>query len=460
MKKKIKKFYKEIINIEYEDDFFDGKQAIETQSEIQFKKICELITGMAAQCEKRGEFLQIMQNMDHEDSSELFSILTERISAYTENSKIDNTKNEESYEEDEYAALYLKIENLENENLKIHQQIEEQNKKITELNRMNYNYELSIKEQEGKYQDLINTIDMRNNQYNNKENMEESLQLSIQLSEYRGKLEAKEKNLAKLREEKEKLIDEYKTKIMNLQNENEQLREKGVKYEILKEKMDKFSLEDVSMLKSKLLNSERRIIDLEELNKKLKNYDVDKTKILKKIEELNYQLIQEKEKNSDLFKENNYYKDIVVQNESDIKYFKKELEMQKRKEAPLIEENTDGNKLSLFEIENEQDTKKQIIDLDTKLKISLFDKDSLSKDKKELEELVQKLSDDLITKNAENEKLKKKGDKYTKYKEERHTFLSKISDLMEKNHEFKIDLENNKLEKIKEKQDTEIMFNV
>merc|ERR1712032_1106522 len=118
--------------------------------------------------------------------------------------------------------------------------------------------------------------------------VEESLQLSIQLSELKGKLDAKEKNLYKIKEEKEKISEESKQKIINLQSENENLREKGVKYEILKEKMDKIPIEDVNLLKSKLINSERRILELEEINKKLKNYDVDKAKILKKIEELNY----------------------------------------------------------------------------------------------------------------------------------------------------------------------------
>lgn len=464
--KKIKKFYKEVINIEFEDEFFDGKQAIESQSEAQFRKLGELITGMAAQCEKRGEFLQIMQNMDHDDSSELFAILTERISAYTENNKTENHKNDDSFEEDEYAALYLKIENLENESLKLHDTIDDQSKKISELNKLNYNYELTVKELEAKYQDLINTIDPKSSQYNNnkenyKENLEESLQMSIQLSELRGKLDAKEKNLAQIREEKEKLKNKYKKQVLDLQTENEQLREKGVKYEILKEKMDKFPLEDVSLLKSKLVNSERRVNELEELNKKLKNYDVDKAKILKKIEELNYELIQEKEKNSDLLKENNYYKDLVVQNDNDIRFYKKEIETLKKKTETNSPDTHDiEKKVSLFDIENEHDSKKQIIDLDTKLKISLADKEALAKDKKELEALVQKLTDDMMAQNIESEKLKKKGDKYTKYKEERHTFLTKISDLMDKVHDYKIQFENQKLEKIKEKQEAELNLNV
>ena len=92
--------------------------------------------------------------------------------------------------------------------------------------------------------------------------------------------------------------------------------------------------------------------------------------------------------------------------------------------------------------------------------MSIFDKESLAKDKKELEELVQKLSDEITSKNSEIEKLRKKGDKYTKYKEERHTFLTKISDLMDKVHEYKTDSENQKLDKIKEKQESESHFNV
>lgn len=56
IKKKIQKFYKEIINVEFEEDFFEGKIAIESNSEQQFKYLAELLTGLAAQCEKRGIF--------------------------------------------------------------------------------------------------------------------------------------------------------------------------------------------------------------------------------------------------------------------------------------------------------------------------------------------------------------------------------------------------------------------
>jgi hypothetical protein len=406
-----------------------------------------------------------MQNMDEEDSNELLIILKERITDYTEKNKTtEGNKNEDSYEDEDNAALYFKIEKLENENLKLHDQMEDLNRKITELNKSNYNYELNTKELEAKYQELIHTFDsQRNNQYNSsRENIEENLQMSINLSELRGKLEAKEKNLAKIREEKDKMVDEYKTKLINLQSENETLREKGVKYEILKEKMDKFPMEDVGFLKTKLVNSERRVIELEEINKKLKNYDVDKAKILKKIEELNYDLIQEKEKNSDLTKENNYYKDLVFHNDKETKFLKKELEgLRNLNDRSNKEEQVDfSNKISLFDIENDQDVKKQLIDLDTKLKMSIFDKDALAKDKKELEDLLQKLTDDVNSKNTEIEKLKKKGDKYTKYKEERHTFLTKISDLMDKVHENKIEFENQKLEKIQEKQEFESQLNV
>ena len=44
IKKKIQKFYKEIINIEFEEDFFDAKKSIEQQSEEQFRRLSELIT--------------------------------------------------------------------------------------------------------------------------------------------------------------------------------------------------------------------------------------------------------------------------------------------------------------------------------------------------------------------------------------------------------------------------------
>ncbi len=462
IKKKIQNFYKEIIFVEYEDDYFDAKQAIESRCEYQFKHLTELLTGLAAQCEKRGEFLQVMQIMDAEDSNELLNILKERITDYTENNKEEN-KNEDSYDDEDNAALYFKIENLENENFKLRNQIDDLNQKVTGLKKSNYNFELNNKEFEAKYLNLIDTLDQRNNQIsNNRDNIEENVQMSIQLSELRGRLEAKETNLAKLREEKEKIIDEYKTKLLNLQSENEILSEKGVKYEILKEKIDKIPMEDVGLLKTKLINSERRVSELEEANKKLKNYDVDKEKILKKIQELNYELIQEKEKNNVFSKENNYYKELVYQNENDTKFLKKEIDRLRtlndsNDKMDHIESN---QKVSLLDIENDQDTRKQLIDLDTKLKISLYDKEALAKDKKELEEIVTKLTDEINLKNTDLEKLKKKEAKYTKWKEERHTIIKNNADLKDKLNEYKIDLENQKHERIKDRQEIELKLNV
>ena len=47
---------------------------------------------------------------------------------------------------------------------------------------------------------------------------------------------------------------------------------------------------------------------------------------MKKIEELHFELSQEKEKINDYIKENNYYKDLIVQHEQEIKFFKKQIE--------------------------------------------------------------------------------------------------------------------------------------
>jgi exonuclease SbcC len=420
-----------------------------------FRKLGELITGISAQCDKRGYFLNVMQNMDHEDSTELFTILTERISAYTEDMKIEEFRKNEDSEEDEQTALYLRIESLELENAKLHDEVSNLNLKVADLTRENYTYELTVKEVEGKYQELLNTLEHRNSDMFKQSDLEDTVSLSIQLSELRGKLEAKEKNIQKLREEKEKLIDDYKMRLLELQKENEILREKSIKYDVLKEKMH--SLDDVNNLKAKLIQSERVIKDQEEKIKKLKNFDQDKNILLKKIEELHFELSQEKEKINDYIKENNYYKDLIVQHEQEIKFLKKQIENKSSDTEYNSENNSEtGTKIvSLSELEDEANYKRYVLELETKVKFFQIDKESFYKEKSELEQTIASLNSKMEENQKELEKYTKKESKYSKYKEEKHTFITKISDLMEKVHELKAENESLKYSTGKEKTELE-----
>lgn len=460
--KYIYKFYKDVIGIEYEESFFNPKEAMELEGGDNFRKLFELITGIAAQCDKRGEFLHVMQNMDTEDSTELFTILTERISAYTdtENIKHDFKPNDNS-DADENTALYLRIESLELENGKLHEEVKNTHDKISELTKSNFTFELQIRETEGKYQELVSTLENMN-EVNNKKDFEDTVALSIQLSEMKGKLEAKEKNLQKVREEKEKLVDDYKMKLLCLQKESEGLREKSVKYDILKEKMEKFSIEEINSLKNKIFNSERVIKDQEEKIKKLKNYDVDKSKLLKKIEELNFELSQDKEKNTELMKENNYYKDTIIQSENDVKFLKKQIENLKNSKDTNEEESTNkfSHSTSLLQIEEDANEKRYVVELEAKVKFLQKDKEDMAKEKTALEERLNQLNTEFEEGKKELAKLLKKTDKYAKFKEEKHTYITKITDLMEKVHQYTMENENLKLKTTKEKSDLETLHNV
>lgn len=455
--KQIVYFYKEEIEIEFEDNFFNPKD----NKDSNFRKLAELITGMAAQCDKREYFLQIMQNMENKDSTELFTILTERITAYTKEMRIDEFKKNDESEEDEQTAFFLRIESLEIENYKLQDELKNANEKIADLTKENYTNELNMKEMEGKYQELLNSFENRNSDSFQKNDLEEHVNLSIQLSELKGKLEAREKNIQKLKEEKEKIIDDYKNKLLNLQKETEILREKSIKYDVLKEKMH--SLDEINNLKSKIMQNERIIKDQDEKIKKLKNYDVDKSILLKKIEELNFELSQEREKMSDIIKENSYYKDLIIQSENDIKFLKKQTEALKNSQSDSVTLNAlevSSEKITpLSELEDHANLKKTILELETKIKLNNTDRENFNKEKSELEEKIAQLNQKLEENQKEMDKFMKKESKYIKYKEEKHTFITKISDIMEKLHEARSENENLRFQKSKELTETETNYN-
>lgn len=454
---RIIKFYKEVIGIEFEENFFNVK---DLQSELNFRRLSELITGIAAQCDKRGMFLQIMQNMENEDSTELFTILTERISAYTENMQITEFKKHDESDADDQTALYVRIEGLELENGKYQEEIKFLNDKIADLTKQNYTLELTIRETESKYTELVNSIEHRNSDLFHKKDFEDSVSLAIQMSELKGKLEAREKNLQKIREEKEKLVDEYKQKLNATGKENELLREKSIKYDVLKEKMEKFSIDEISNLKVKIIQSERVIKEQEEKIKKIKNMDVDKTKLLKRIEELQSELDLEKEKNKDIIKESNYYKDMIVEKENDLRFLKKQVEtFNIQNEFKEPDNDNLESKFSLQEVEDDARNKRYVLELETRIKIIHSDKDILAKEKSDLEEKVERMSMELEENKKEMEKYTKKLDKYNKYKTEKHTLIQKINDYMEKLHEMKVENDNLKVQQGKEKVDFETKFN-
>ena len=141
-------------------------------------------------------------------------------------------------------------------------------------------------------------------------------------------------------------------------------------------------------------------------------------------------------------KENDYYKDMIIQLEGEIKYYKKKVE-----NISNTEEANEIDKASLYEIENSAETKKNNLDLETKLKFLQSDKENLTKEKNELDKLLKEKISEVEELQKEISKNSKKLDKYSKYKEEKHTLITKITDLMEKLHEAKSENENLKMSK-------------
>jgi len=447
--KRIIKFYNEIIEIEFEANFFNSKES----SLENFLKLAELIAGVAAKCENNEYYLQIMQNM--QEATEMFNILSERISAYV---KTDNFRGKSSESEDDNTDrpyLFKKIQHMSQEIDKLNEENKELRNKISDLTKDNYNYELSLKDIETKYQELLeqkNSDNSLSNEY------EDNVSLSIQLFELKGKLEAKEKHLQNLKDSKDKAIEEYSNKISQLQRENEGYKEKARRYEVLKEKYDKSQNEDYQVIKQKLIQSEKLIKDQEEKIKKLKSFDLEKSTLLNKIQELNYELDQDREKLVEITKENNYYKESIINLETDLIFYKNQNENLMTNQSRDLVVKDDKN-LSLKELEDMTYLKKQILEFDAKFKIVSNEKGLMLNEKSEMQQNFNKIQKDFENAKSQLMQYDKKISKYSKFKEEKESLLKKINDLMEKNIEMKGEIENLKFLKGKEKSETESNFN-
>ena len=210
--KTIKKYYKEKLDIILDDKtkLFDAKNAVENKSEDEFSKLTELIAGIAAQCKKREFYLEIMQNMTENEFSEIFNILTERLSNYSEiNDDINNSHNNQYLDDSEEEELKDKLElnnniaDLEMDKYLLNQKIINKINEVNELKILVDKKEKIIKESEEKYNILYESINLdKIKQFNTTLNInsDDALNLTIQLSELKGILEGKEKNFNKYKE--------------------------------------------------------------------------------------------------------------------------------------------------------------------------------------------------------------------------------------------------------------------
>ena len=438
---RIQNFFQYVIKNQLDNNYFKPNDT----SDINLCKLGQLIVAISAQCDKREYYLSIMTNLSENISNELMQILIELIPVEEneEKPKSETNNAEDEDKENENTMLWFRVENAEKECLKLTEEIQEMQNKITDLTRQNYTYELNLKESEAKYNELIATVERKESEniQNNQNEYEFNINLSIQLSELKGKLEAKEKSFNELKNRTEQKIEDLNNQITALRKENGTLKENSVKYEVLKKQMKKISMEDMYAIKQRLLQSERSNKEKEEEIKRLKSMD-DRSILLKKIEELNSNIVLLEEKLNAMKIENNTYRMKIVQSEGEIN----QLREQKRL---LLDEKNNGNNdnntgITLGTIVNEENKQKyeeelkmRILELETKMDILNNDKDNLTKEKNNLTEELEKNKKLLTEQNSQIDKLNKKIEKYSQFKKENQTFISKITDLMDKVEEAK-----------------------
>ena len=103
--------------------------------------------------------------------------------------------------------------------------------------------------------------------------------------------------------------------------------------------------------------------------------DTDKTKLLKKIEELNFHKAEENEKMTEMKKQNEIYKENIIKRENEISAFRKQVECYKSNEIYTEIKELESyfeKKSTLVEIEEQNDLKKQKLELETKVTIIIY----------------------------------------------------------------------------------------
>jgi len=268
-----------------------------------------------------------MKTFDEEDQAELYKILTERITAQEE-TEIVRKVDVDSEDEESNTHLYIRIDNLSAEVNKLKQENEDLNYKNTDMVKENYSLEIALKDLKKEYDYYLlqaeQNKDLTKNQLNS--DSETNFALKLKCNELKGKLDSKEDSMKKLLIEKENTENEYKKKVLGLQADLELYKEKSIKFDILNDKYERqLQGEDNKKMKQQLAILEKTIKDQETIINKIKN-DNEKSKLFSKIEELNYVLMNEKESNAKLVRENELYKDRIVHLEKDNLFKDLELE--------------------------------------------------------------------------------------------------------------------------------------
>ena len=453
---RISSFFEFVLKKPLEINYFDYKN----DSPENFLKLAELIVGLCAESNKREEYFDVLNELPENESNEIIQLLSELIPVDDEKDhnkskskdSIDEKERErererQEEEEDkanENAMLWIRAENAEKENERMSQEMNELHDKITDLTKANYTLEINLKETESKYQELVASL--KKEEGESVKNRGNDVNLSIKVSELKGKLEAKTRSFYEYQEEKEKLIDELNTKINLMRKENLSLKEIKVKHDVLQNELKKFSLEDMSTIKQRLLQCERIIKEKDEEINRLRNND-NQNLLLKNIEELNKEKALLEEQVNELQEENESIKQQLLIKDCEITQLKESLGPGA---AALLEdpetkdnekkENTQGITLdNLVEEDNKDnnDNGEKVLELERKIAELEKEKVSLNEQINELDAKIENDKHFLEEQKDETEKMKKKLEKHKQIKDENKTFVSKIAELMEKLDEQK-----------------------
>ena len=456
---RISSFYEFVLKKPLELNYFDYKDS----SPENFLRLSELIVGVCAKSKKQTEYFDILGDLNENESNEIIQSLSNLIPA-EEEKEHDKSKSKDSIDEkererererqeeeedkaNENAMLWIRAENAEKENERMSQEMNELHEKITDLTKTNCTLEINLKETESKYQELVSSL--KKEEGENIKKRGNDVNLSIKISELKGKLEAKTKSFYEYQEEKEKLIDELNTKINIMRKENLSLKEIKVKYDVLQNELKKFSLEDMSAIKQRLLQCERIIKEKDDEINRLRSSD-NQNILLKNIEDLSKEKALLEEQLTELQDENETIKQQLLIKDCEITQLKEstgqgvdisetdpenKVKEEKKENLPGISLD---NLVEEEHVDNDKDKNKEKI-LELERKVAEIEKEKTILNEK-IAELNKKIENDkkfLEDQKEESEKLKKKLEKHKQIKEENKTFVSKIAELMEKLDEQK-----------------------
>ena len=443
---RISSFFEFVVKKPLESNYFDYKD----NSPENLLKLSELIVGVCAQAKNREDYFEILNDLPENESNEIIQILSNLIPVEEDKEKsksMDSLKEKEEREKrereeeeedkaNENAMLWIRAENAEKENERLNEELNELTTKIEDLTKSNYTLELSLKETESKYQELVASL--KKEEGENLKKMGNDVNLSIQISELKGKLEAKTKSFNEYQEEKEKQIEDLNSKINMMKKESLNLKEIKVKYDVLQNELKKFSLEDMNNTKQRLEECEKIIKEKDDQINQLKSSDSHKI-LSEKIDELTKKNSDLESQVNELQEENDSVKQQLLIKECEITQLKESLPLNDENdpEKSNVQEKKDKTSDNLIEGDNKENNNNENINLEKKIAELEKEKAELNEQINELDAKIEKDKHFLEEQKDETEKMKKKLEKYKQIKKENKTFIDRIAELMEKLDEQK-----------------------